>query len=96
MGQGLNIFRVPFLMERMAPGSMTASLSAAYLANFTATINYITSNGGWAVVDPHNFGRYSGNIITDTSGFQTFWSNLASTFKSNSKVVRTIYIVSRP
>jgi endoglucanase len=83
-------------MERMAPGSMTASLSAAYLANFTATINYITSNGGWAVVDPYNFGRYSGNIITDTSGFQTFWSNLASIFKSNSKVVRTIYIVSRP
>jgi endoglucanase len=76
-------------MERMAVGSMTASLAPAYLANYTATINYITSNGGWAIVDPHNFGRYAGSIITDTAGFGTFWGNLAATFKGNSKVVRT-------
>ncbi|KAG0649236.1 hypothetical protein D0Z07_4285 [Hyphodiscus hymeniophilus] len=87
MGQGFNIFRVPFLMERMAVGSLTASLDPAYLANYTATINYITGKGGWAIVDPHNFGRYNGNIITDTAGFQTFWANLASTFKSNSKAI---------
>jgi endoglucanase len=83
-------------MERMAPGSMTATLSPAYLANYTATINYITSNGGWAIVDPHNFGRYGGNIITDTAGFQTFWANLAGTFKSNSKVVCVMSGPSRP
>lgn len=77
-------------MERMAVGSMTVSLAPAYLANYSATINYITSNGGWAIVDPHNFGRYGGNIITDTAGFQTFWANLAATFKSNSKVVCTV------
>ena len=79
-------------MERMAPGSITSALSPQYLANYTATINYITSHGGWAVVDPHNFGRYNGNIITDTVGFGTFWSNLASTFKSNSKVVGPILL----
>lgn len=26
--------------------------------------------GAYAIVDPHNFGRYYGNVISDTSGFQ--------------------------
>ncbi|KAK7729812.1 Endoglucanase gh5-1 [Cytospora paraplurivora] len=85
---GFNIFRVPFLMERLlSTESLTASFASAYLANYTGTINYITSAGGYAVVDPHNYGRFYGDIITDTAGFQTFWENLASVYKSNSKVI---------
>jgi endoglucanase len=87
MSQGYNVFRIPFSMERMAPTTMTNTLDAAYLANYTATVNYITAAGGWAIIDPHNFGRYYGNIITDTAGFQTFWTNLATQYKSNSKVI---------
>ncbi|KAK3938741.1 glycoside hydrolase [Diplogelasinospora grovesii] len=87
MSQGYNIFRVPFAMERMTPNTLTSAISTAYLANYTATIDYITNAGGWAVLDPHNYGRYYGNIITDTAGFQTFWQNLASKFASNSKVI---------
>lgn len=75
-------------MERMlATSSLTGSLATAYLANYTGTINYITSLGAYAIVDPHNFGRLSGSVITDTTGFQTFWQNLAAQFKSNSLVV---------
>lgn len=51
------------------------------------TINYITQNGAYAIIDPHNFGRFYGSIITDTAGFQTFWKNLATQFKSNSLVI---------
>ncbi len=87
MSEGYNIFRVPFAMERMVPNGIAGAFATAYLQNYTATINFITSNGGWAVVDPHNFGRYFGAIITDTSDFQTFWQNLAGTFKSNSKAI---------
>lgn len=88
MNQGFNIFRVPFAMERMLSSeSLTAPLATAYLANYTGTINYITSAGGYAIVDPHNFGRFYSSIITDTSGFQTFWKNLASAYKSNSRVI---------
>jgi endoglucanase len=74
-------------MERMAVGSMTASLNTAYLDQYSSVINYITQNGAYAVVDAHNYGRYNGQIITDTVGFQTFWSNVASVFKGNPKVV---------
>ncbi|KAJ9133874.1 Glycoside hydrolase family 5 protein [Pleurostoma richardsiae] len=84
-----NIFRVPFLMERMVPSTLTSSLDAAYLANYTATINYITNAGAWAVIDPHNFGRYYGNVITDTAGFQSFWTQLAGNFKSANVIFDT-------
>jgi endoglucanase len=87
MGEGYNMFRIPFAMERMAPSGMSGALSAAYLANFTATVNHITGKGGYAIVDPHNFGRYNGAIISDVAAFKTFWTNLATPFKSNSLVV---------
>lgn len=88
MSQGFNIFRVPFAMERMLSSeSLTAPLNTAYLANYTGTINYITSAGGYAIVDPHNFGRFYGSIFTDTGGFQTFWETLAGVYKDNPRVI---------
>lgn len=74
-------------MERMAISSLTAPLTPAYLANLTATVNFITSRGKHVVLDPHNYGRYKGSVITDTDAFKTFWKNLATAFKANDKVV---------
>lgn len=68
-------------------GTMTATLDADYLANYTAVVDYITAAGGWAIVDPHNFGRYDGAIITSTSDFQTFWTNLATQYETNTQVI---------
>jgi endoglucanase len=31
--------------------------------------------------------RYNGNIITSTSDFATWWKNLATQFKSDSRVI---------
>ncbi|KAL9624960.1 MAG: hypothetical protein Q9160_001007 [Pyrenula sp. 1 TL-2023] len=87
ISEGYNMFRVPFLMERMAQGSITAQFNAGYLANYTATINHITGKGAYAVIDPHNYGRYNGAIIQSTTDFASFWTRLATQFKSNSKVV---------
>lgn len=77
-------------MERMAQGSVTASLNAGYLNNLTAVVNHITQKGKYAVLDAHNYGRYNGAVITDTSAFGTFWKNLATPFKSNANVVCTL------
>lgn len=75
-------------MERMlSEESLTSSLAPAYLANYTGTINYITSNGGWAIIDPHNYGRFYDSIITDTAAFGTFWQTLAAQFQDNSNVI---------
>ncbi|KAL9619202.1 MAG: hypothetical protein Q9160_006137 [Pyrenula sp. 1 TL-2023] len=87
ISEGMNTFRIPILMERIAQGSMTASLNTQYLSQLTATVNHITGKGAYAIIDPHNFGRYNGAIITSTSNFGTFWRNLATPFKSNSRVI---------
>ncbi|KAI1132188.1 glycoside hydrolase family 5 protein [Nemania abortiva] len=87
ISQGYNIFRVAFAMERLVPTTLTSAGEPNYLKNLTATVNYITSNGGYAILDPHNFGRYYGNIITDTAGFGSFWKTVATAFKSNDKVI---------
>ncbi|KAG8718254.1 hypothetical protein FRC08_005642 [Ceratobasidium sp. 394] len=89
MGKGLNTFRIPFLVERLAPlsGGLTGSFDQTYLSGLTTTVNYITNKGGYAVIDPHNYMRYNKNIITSTSDFAKFWTNLANAFRGNSRVI---------
>ncbi|PYI05518.1 glycoside hydrolase, partial [Aspergillus sclerotiicarbonarius CBS 121057] len=84
---GMNIFRVPFLMERLVPDNMTGAADATYMADLKATVKTITDLGAYAVVDPHNFGRYYGEIITSPSDFGAFWTTVASEFVDNELVV---------
>jgi endoglucanase len=60
------------MMERIIPTSMTGTINATYESGLSTYVNYITSKGAYAIVDPHNFGRYYGNVITDYAGFQAF------------------------
>ncbi|GKT51658.1 endoglucanase gh5-1 [Colletotrichum spaethianum] len=87
MNEGYTTFRVPFLMERLSPDSISGKFNADYLSGLTKVIEHITSAGGYAVLDPHNYGRYRNNIITDTAAFKTFFTNLATEFKSNDNVI---------
>lgn len=87
MDMGMNSFRIPFLMERLAQGTMTAALDADYLANLTTVVNYITNAGSYAILDPHNYARYGGSIISSTADFGTFWTNVATAFVDNKLVV---------
>ncbi|ORY03921.1 glycoside hydrolase superfamily [Clohesyomyces aquaticus] len=87
IAQGMNMFRLNFLMERLTPNSLTGAFDPLYLGNLTQQVNYITSKGAYAMIQPHNYGRFYGNVITDTSGFKTWWQNVAAKFKDNSLVV---------
>ncbi|KAK4156620.1 glycoside hydrolase [Chaetomidium leptoderma] len=87
INDGYNTFRVGFLMERLVPNQLTSSFDDAYLKNLTETVNFITNAGSWAVIDPHNYGRYYGKIMTDTTAFGAFWTKLAKQFASNPRVV---------
>lgn len=88
VGKGLNIFRIPILMERIIPTAMTGTVATAYLSGLTTIVNYITNTkSSYAIIDSQNFGRYYGNIITSTSDFEAYWKTLATQFKSNSKVI---------
>lgn len=85
--KGMNIFRVPFLMERLTQGSITATPDATYLAALKTTVNFITDSGAYAVLDPHNYGRYGGSIIESTANFQSWWKTVAAEFADNEKVI---------
>ncbi|KAL2672358.1 Endoglucanase gh5-1 [[Neocosmospora] mangrovei] len=86
IGQGYNTFRVQLKMERLT-STLTGSHNQAYLDGYSKVINHITSKGAYAVLDPHNYGRFFGNVITDTSAFQTWWKNFAAVFKTNDHVI---------
>ncbi|KAF2204236.1 glycoside hydrolase [Delitschia confertaspora ATCC 74209] len=87
ISQGMNLFRVNFLMERLTPSGLTGSFDPLYLGNLTQQVNYITSKGAYAMIQPHNYGRFHEAIITDTAGFKTWWKNVAAQYKNNDKVI---------
>lgn len=43
--------------------------------------------GAYAVVDPHNFGRYYEEVITDVEGFGAWWSKVAARYVDNELVI---------
>ncbi|ERS97498.1 hypothetical protein HMPREF1624_05666 [Sporothrix schenckii ATCC 58251] len=86
-GKGLNIFRIPIMMERAIPTKMTGTINDTYFQGLTDIVSYVIGKGAYAIVDPHNFGRYYDQVITDTAGFQAWWTTVAAHFKDNAKVV---------
>ncbi|THV07369.1 endoglucanase [Dendrothele bispora CBS 962.96] len=89
VGQGFNFFRVPFLLERLAPPAtgITGQFDSAYFGNLTQTVNYITSKGAYVAIEPHNYMIYNGATMNNAANFQTFWKNLASKFVNNKNVI---------
>uniref|UniRef100_UPI003D30D881 Endo-beta-1, 4-glucanase n=1 Tax=Bispora sp. MEY-1 TaxID=554688 RepID=UPI003D30D881 len=87
ISQGMNIFRLNLLMERLVPNTMTGPMNADYLGNLTKDVNYVTDKGAYAMITPHNYGRYYGNIINSTSDFEAFWKTVAGAFKDNDLVM---------
>ncbi|KAL4752575.1 endo-beta-1,4-glucanase A [Aspergillus terricola var. indicus] len=85
--EGMNIFRVAFSMERLVPDSLAGPVADEYFQDLVETVNGITGLGAYAILDPHNYGRYYGNIITSTDDFAAFWTILATEFASNELVI---------
>ncbi|QRV81254.1 Cellulase (glycosyl hydrolase family 5 protein) [Ceratobasidium sp. AG-Ba] len=89
LAKGMNTFRIAFLMERISPPAtgLTGAFDATYLAGLKTIASYVTSKGGNAVLDPHNFMRYNNAIISSTTDFATWWKNLANEFKNDPKII---------
>ncbi|KFY97774.1 hypothetical protein V500_01928 [Pseudogymnoascus sp. VKM F-4518 (FW-2643)] len=82
IGDGMNLFRIPFRIERLSPDTVDGKFAPKYLEDLIATVNHITEQGAWAAIDPHNYGRYYDNILVPEE-FQVFWANLAKHFVDN-------------
>ncbi|KAG8919826.1 hypothetical protein FRC00_010852 [Tulasnella sp. 408] len=89
LGKGFNTFRIAFLMERLSPpaNGLTGSFDSTYLQGLKTIASYVTSKGGYAVLDPHNFMRYNNGVISDQNAWTTWWKNLANQFKNDPKII---------
>ncbi|KAI1381573.1 glycoside hydrolase family 5 protein [Hypoxylon crocopeplum] len=85
--KGFNTFRVAMMMERMIPDKLTGTVNETYAVGLDDIVTYITGQGAYAVIDPHNFGRYYSNIITDVAGFGAWWTTVAKRYATNEKVI---------
>ncbi|KAI1498243.1 glycoside hydrolase family 5 protein [Biscogniauxia marginata] len=87
IGKGFNTFRIPIMMERLVPNELTGTIDEMYASSLDQIVDFITSKDAYAVIDPHNFGRYYGEIITDAEGFGAWWGAVAARYAANDRVV---------
>ncbi|KAJ3202993.1 hypothetical protein HDU83_004190 [Entophlyctis luteolus] len=88
-GQFANLFRLPFMWERLQP-SLNSSFNSAYLGYIDAAVQTATNLGAVIVLDPHNYARYGGSVIgagtVTAANLANLWTQLATKYKSNSLV----------
>jgi endoglucanase len=88
--KGANTFRLPFLWERLQR-TLNGNFDASELARIQQFVANATARGAYVVLDPHNYARYQGSVIgsnaVPNAAFSDLWSRLATTFKSNNRVI---------
>jgi len=100
--QGFGAIRIPFLWERLQ-GTLRGDFEEAYFASLNKTVQLVTQRGMHAIIDPHNYARYSttgrvdgGQIIGEEGSgvtvedFSDFWTRLAQAFQGNPNVIFAI------
>ena len=87
--RGMNVFRLPFLWERLQP-TLNGPLDPAELARLTALVHHIAAHGCVAILDPHDYARRDGHTIGDkalpAAAFADFWRRLAGPFAHDDRV----------
>lgn len=86
----MTAIRLPFRWERLQ-ANLFGELDASELSRLRETVDYATIRGLHVVLDVHNFGSYKGAKIGSNQvpslAFVNFWTQLASEFANEEKVV---------
>ncbi len=90
IGKGMNTFRLPFRWERLQREQFVPFFNDE-LDRLRGFVNAATNRGATVILDPHNYSRYYGFVIGEstvpTAAFADFWSRLANEFKFNPLVI---------
>ncbi|KAG1779456.1 glycoside hydrolase family 5 protein [Suillus placidus] len=88
---GYNVFRLPVGWQYLTNDQMTGVLDETQFANYNMLVSDCLSTGAYCVIDIHNYARYNGQIIgqggPSNEIFAQLWSNIASYWKDESKVI---------
>jgi len=89
VGKGMNIFRLPFLWERLQE-TANSTLNTTYLGYIDGFVKYANSKGAYVLLDVHNYARYYSEVIgspeVPVGVFANLWSQLAAYYKNNNQV----------
>ncbi|KAJ1549253.1 hypothetical protein HK405_007076 [Cladochytrium tenue] len=80
-----NVFRLPFMWERLQR-SLYTDFDSGYLATLQSAVSTITATGASVILDPHNYARYNGNVVSGAD-LADLWTRLAKLYGSNSQVI---------
>lgn len=90
VGKGMNIFRLPFMWERLQRQPF-AELDAAELSLIEQFVEYATTKGAAVIIDPHNHARYydkiCGSAEAPAEAFADFWERVAAVFKNRPGII---------
>ena len=88
---GLNAFRLPVGWQYLVNNNLGGTLDSTNFANYDKLVQGCLSSGAaMCIVDIHNYARWNGEIIGQggptNAQFASLWSQLATKYKSQSKV----------
>ena len=90
VAKGMNAYRLPFLWERLQP-TLGQPFDAAELSRLVATVADYEAAGVTVILDPHNYGRYRGQVINESAltsaDFADLWTRLATLYANDPQVV---------
>ncbi|KAF4883440.1 Endoglucanase EG-II [Colletotrichum fructicola] len=87
----LNMFRLPVGWQFLVNNQLGGTLNAGNLGKYDQVMQKCLATGAYCMLDIHNFARWNGGIIgqggpTDDQ-FVSLWTQLATKYKDNEKVV---------
>lgn len=76
---GMKLIRIPLMWERIISGE-GEELNEAYLQPLDELVDHAENLGQTIVIDLHNYGRFEGAVITDSTLLADTWRQLAARY----------------
>lgn len=87
----LNIFRLPVGWQYLVNNQAGGNLDSGNMATYDRQVQACLSTGAHCIIDIHNYARWNGKIIgqggPSNAQFASLWSQLASKYASQTKVI---------
>ena len=87
----MNIFRLPVGWQYLVNNKLGGTLDSNNFNTYNQEVQACLNTGAYCVIDVHNYARWNGGIIGQggptNDQFASLWSQIASKYASNSKIV---------
>ena len=91
---GLNAFRLPVGWQYLVNNELGGTLDSTSMTKYDALVQACLDTGAYCIIDIHNYARWNGEIIGQggpkDSDFASLWSQLATKYAKQTKVVMGI------